>query len=243
MKKYKISALVCLAAIASAVFMSSCVKGNASQSYSNVYGYVTTSPTGIIYVNTSSGNQITWEGIGQSSTYHSGNCIKLSYSIDFTTLNGLYAAQPNVEATLSMFEPSTSSPIAVSDTIDEIAPLSYSQDSTWLGDNYIISLKTTKNSNQNITPTFYYNTAKTATAISASDSLIIDARVTFSAVAAGISNGTTNKSDELAVKMSDVRKALIRGNKNAGKSIPIYFRYYSRKTGKPSYSSRFIMQL
>jgi hypothetical protein len=226
----KIKTVFLFAVVAfSALWLTSCLNGDNSQTLMNAYGYVMQDNSLKTYVNTSGGSSITWNGI--SSELSAGQCVKLSYTVDGSSLNGYYnATEHNIIQQLSTFNLTNGTPISVNDsnfvTSTIVTQYHYTE---WYGDNWFLALNTKTYPGLGITPKFYYSTSvPTANFDVSKDSVIVDIRLSVS----GKPSSTTTpevKLVECAVDLTPVRTIF---SAFTGKAIPIYFRYYPTVSSK-----------
>jgi hypothetical protein len=200
--------------------LTSCLNGDNSETYSNAYGYVGTS-SGVTYVNTSSGYSVTWSGI--SSQVEAGDCVKLSFGIDYTSSGSYYLAQnPSVSDPLDSYTLTAGDPISVIDSNFVTAVYINMYASTnFFGDNWFLSLTTKAYKGVTVTPQFYYSTTIKDGFNADSDSVIVDIRLKKTGTATATT--TTSTTAEIAVDLTPIRTLF---NSFTGKAIPVYFRYY-----------------
>lgn len=208
----------------STLWLTSCLNGDNSQTLTNAYGYVKQDGAKI-YMNTSGGSSITWSGM--SSKLTPGQCVKISYTIDGSSLDGSYKATDyDIVKELTTFNLTDGVPISVNDsnfiTSATITAWHYTD---WYGDNWFLGLITKTYPGLGITPKFYYSaTASGSTFDVEKDSVIIDMRLSVS----GKPSSTTTpevKPNEYTVDLTPVRN-MFNSSTFAGKAIPVYFRYY-----------------
>lgn len=212
------------------LFFSSCI-GDDSETYQNAYGYVSSTSSGTVFINTSAGYSITWNGI--SSELQPDSCVKISYETDYSILNDAYNVKNVSYTKLAQCKLSSETPLEVSDSISSLNISMYSP-YLWFGDNWFVSIKTLRYPGLSASPKFYYSSDNVENFDPENnDSIIINARVEFLGTRdTSIKNTVYVNTQEYAVDLSPIRSLM-----NSIDSIPIYFRYYSSKAGKPSYTT------
>jgi hypothetical protein len=220
----------------SLVLLTSCLKGDNSESYSNAYGYVVTS-SGVKYAKVSAGYPVTWTGL---QSYESGSCLRFSFTTDLTVSGDGYLAQ-NVTGITSItkYSLSNNTPIDVDadNVVSGIIPTAGAYDN-WFGDNWFIAFATTKYPGKTVTPQFYYSTTIPEKFTgSTTDSVIVDVRLNVTGTATSTTKETETK--EYAVNLSPLRALYSEDSRFKNKYIWVYFRYYATST-KPSYSKVYL---
>ncbi|MBP1617663.1 MAG: hypothetical protein H6Q14_1490 [Bacteroidetes bacterium] len=222
--------LLCAVFAVSTMWLTSCLNGSNSETYSNAYGYVATS-SGVTYVNTSSGYSVTWDGIS-SSELEAGQCIKLSFGIDYTTSGSFYLAQnPSISDPLDSYTLTAGDPISVIDSnFVTAASVNMYASTSFFGDNWFLSLTTKVYKGVTVEPEFYYPTTIADDFDVDADSVVVNIRLVKSGTATATT--TTSTTSELVVDLTPIRILFAADASYAGQYIPIYFRYYSALTTK-----------
>lgn len=220
------------------VWLTSCLNGENSQSYTNTYGYVTTGTDYNTYVRTSSGDAVSWSGI--SSDVSSGQCITFSYSTDYSIINTYYTAATThkIQSKMTPIVATSGTPININDSnfVTSTTVKMFSEDE-WFGNNYFLALGLKKYKDVTVTPSFYYSLANSSRGTdldvtdfdASSDSVIVDIRLNVS----GSSSTKVQATDTIAyaVNLSNIR-TLFNDNGFKDVSIPIYFRFHPSATTK-----------
>ena len=235
----KIKTLFLFAVAASfAVWLTSCLNGDNSQTLTNAYGYVT-QENSKIHINTSGGHPITWSGI--SSSLSPGQCIKLTYTIDGSYLDGVYNATEHnvVKSDIQACSLTNGAPISVNDSnFISSTTITAWHYTVWYGDNWFLGLITKTYPGVGITPKFYYSTNNPVASFDVTkDSVIIDMRLSVSGKASSATPLTTPV--ECTVDLTPIR-AMFTTSSFADKYIPIYFRYYPTVSSKTTTSKTLI---
>lgn len=215
------------------VWFTSCLNGDNSATYTNAYGYVGTTTSGVTYINTNTQYPyaITWNGI--SSQLTAGQCVRISYTTDYTTSGNFYLAQnTSVESTMTPYSLNTASPIAVNDS-NVVSSLSVemSSSTTYFGNNWFLSYTMPK-AYTTAVPQFYYSSSVADNFNVSKDSVIIDMRLKVTPPTIS----TTTSAYHCAVDLTPIRNLFSNSSNYAGKTIPVYFRYYTSKTTKATTS-------
>lgn len=208
-------------------FFTSCLNGDNSATYTNVYGYVNT-VSGVTFVNTSAGYQVTWSGI--ESKLSAGDCVVLSFTLDYSNLNGYYLAQNPSFAKLDTYPLTADNIPAKNDSnfITGVSNVAWSS-TAWFDDNFFLYYMTGYYKGVTIEPSFSYSTAAISSNFDVDkDSVIIEMRPTVTNSATS-SKTTTTGSGYCCVSLSAIRNSF-KAMGYSGKYIPIYFRFYPSAT-------------